>query len=147
MGEINYAADFLDWFAEEAVRNHGDFIQTSDDSHRTVVIREPIGVCGLITPWNSPAAMITRKLGPAIAAGCTSVIKAPAETPLTALALAELTDRVGMPHGVVNIITADENTADIGRILITHKDVRKISCTGSTRVRQLLAQQASASLR
>ncbi|KAH0386014.1 succinic semialdehyde dehydrogenase, partial [Aureobasidium melanogenum] len=147
VGEVLYAANFLDWFAEEAVRNQGDFIQTSESSHRTVTIREPVGVCGLITPWNFPAAMITRKVGPAIAAGCTSVIKAPAETPFTALALAELADRVGVPRGVINVITANENTAEIGDILTTHKNIRKISFTGSTRVGKLLAEKASATLK
>lgn len=147
IGEVLYAANFLDWFAEEAVRNQGDFIQTSDSSQRTVTVREPVGVCGLITPWNFPAAMITRKVGPAIAAGCTSVIKAPAETPFTALALAELAERVGIPRGVINVITANENTAEIGNILTTHKHIRKISFTGSTRVGMLLATKASATLK
>lgn len=147
IGEVLYAANFLDWFAEEAVRNQGDFIQTSDSSQRTVTVREPVGVCGLITPWNFPAAMITRKVGPAIAAGCTSVIKAPAETPFTALALAELAERVGIPRGVINVITANENTAEIGNILTTHKHIRKTSFTGSTRVGMLLATKASATLK
>merc|ERR1712093_398199 len=104
-GEATYAANFFEWFSEEAPRAYGDTIPASVAGNRVVTIKEPVGVCGLITPWNFPAAMITRKIGPALAAGCTVVAKSPGETPFTALALAELAHRAGIPKGVVNIIS------------------------------------------
>lgn len=107
--EVKYAAGFFEWFSEEAPRIYGDTIQPSNPDCRLVIIKEPVGVCGLITPWNFPAAMITRKIGPALAAGCTVVVKAPGETPLTALALVELGRRAGVPSGVVNVREEPQN--------------------------------------
>ncbi|KAJ9210249.1 hypothetical protein DTO166G4_8177 [Paecilomyces variotii] len=146
-GEVTYAANFFEWFSEEAVRVYGDTIPSSVPGNRVMTIKEPIGVCGLITPWNFPAAMITRKVAPALAAGCTVVVKTPGETPFTANALAELAHRAGIPKGVVNIVTASKNTAEVGQILTTHQDVRKISFTGSTNVGKLLMKQASSTLK
>ncbi|POR38343.1 Putative succinate-semialdehyde dehydrogenase [Tolypocladium paradoxum] len=145
--EVKYAASFLEWFSEEAPRIYGDTIQASNPSCRLITLREPVGVCGLIVPWNFPAAMITRKVGPALAAGCTVVVKAPAEAPLTALALAELAHRAGVPKGVVNIITASENTVAVGRVLTTHPMIKKVSFTGSTAVGKLLMKQCSSTLK
>ena len=145
--EVRYAASFLEWFSEEAPRIYGDTMQATNPSCRIVTLREPVGVCGLIAPWNFPAAMITRKAGPALAAGCTIVVKAPGETPLTALALAELAHRAGFPAGVVNVITTLENTADVGRILTTHPTIKKVSFTGSTGVGKLLMSQSASTLK
>ncbi|KAI0422866.1 Aldehyde/histidinol dehydrogenase [Xylaria grammica] len=146
-GEVNYAAAFFEWFSEEAPRTYGDSIPSTVPGNRVVTLKQPVGVCGLITPWNFPAAMITRKIGPALAAGCTTVSKAPGETPFTSLALAELAHRAGIPKGVVNIITALDNTPEIGKILTTHPTIRKVSFTGSTGVGKLLMEQASSSLK
>lgn len=146
-GEIDYAASFLEWFAGEATRSYGDFIQPTNAVHRTITIRQPIGVCALVTPWNFPAAMVTRKVGLAIAAGCTVVLKAPAETPLSALALAELSLRAGVPKGVFNVVTALENTISIGALLTSSALIQKVSSTGSTRVGKLLMQQSSPTLK
>ncbi|KAF2022414.1 succinate-semialdehyde dehydrogenase [Aaosphaeria arxii CBS 175.79] len=146
-GEIAYAAAFLTWFAEEAIRIQGETVRTNVDSHRVVTVREPVGVCGLITPWNFPAAMITRKAGPAIAAGCTTVVKAPGETPLTALALAELAERAGIPGGVFNVVTTLKYTPEVGRTITTSPIVRKISFTGSTTVGRLLCEQSSSTIK
>ncbi|KAJ4147625.1 hypothetical protein LMH87_002137 [Akanthomyces muscarius] len=146
--EVKYAASFLEWFAEEAARIAGDAMPASSNpSCRIVTMREPVGVCGLITPWNFPAAMITRKVGPALAAGCTVVVKAPAEAPLTALALAELAHRAGIPNGVMNVITAMENTVAVGKVLTTDPIVKKVSFTGSTPVGKLLMQQSASTLK
>ena len=146
--EVKYAASFLEWFAEEAARVAGDAMPASSNpSCRIVTMREPVGVCGLITPWNFPAAMITRKVGPALAAGCAVVVKAPAEAPLTALALAELAHRAGIPHGVVNVITAMKNTVAVGKVLTTNAIVKKVSFTGSTPVGKLLMQQSASTLK
>ena len=106
-GEVVYGASFIEWFAEEAKRIYGETIPTTDNNKRYIVIKQPIGVCAAITPWNFPIAMITRKVAPALAAGCTVVIKPAEATPLSALAVAELAQRAGMPAGVLNIITAD----------------------------------------
>ncbi|KAI9167765.1 succinate-semialdehyde dehydrogenase [Paramyrothecium foliicola] len=145
--EVKYAASFFEWFSEEAPRIYGDTIPASNPNCRIVTLKEPVGVCGLITPWNFPAAMITRKIGPALAAGCTVVCKAPAEAPLTSLALAELAHRAGIPKGVVNIVTALENTAAIGQILTTHPLIKKVSFTGSTGVGRLLMNQSSSTIK
>ncbi|KAK2062092.1 succinate-semialdehyde dehydrogenase [Colletotrichum caudatum] len=145
--EVAYAASFYEWFSEEAPRIYGDTIQASNPSCRLVTLKEPIGVCGLIAPWNFPAAMITRKVGPALAAGCTVVVKAPAEAPLTALALAELAHRAGIPAGVVNVITALDNTVSVGKVLTTHPIIKKVSFTGSTGVGKLLMNQCSTTLK
>lgn len=146
-GEVKYASDFLLWFSEEAPRIYGNTIPASVGGRRVLTIKEPVGVCGLITPWNFPAAMITRKAAPAIAAGCTVVVKAPGETPLTSLALAELAIRAGIPAGVFNVVTTLENTPDVGKTLCTHPKVQKISFTGSTAVGKLLMKQSADTLK
>jgi succinate-semialdehyde dehydrogenase / glutarate-semialdehyde dehydrogenase len=146
-GEAAYAAGFFEWFSEEAPRAYGDQIGASVPGNRVVTIKQPVGVCGLITPWNFPAAMITRKIGPAIAAGCTVVAKSPGETPFTANALAELSRRAGIPPGVVNIITALKNTAEVGETLTTSPTIKKVSFTGSTNVGKLLMKQSSSTLK
>lgn len=146
-GEVTYAANFFEWFSEEAPRVYGDTIPASIPGNRVSTIKEPIGVCGLITPWNFPAAMITRKIGPALAAGCTVVCKSPGETPFTSLAIAELGHRAGIPKGVVNFITAMQNTPEVGEVLTTHPTIRKISFTGSTGVGKLLMKQSSSTLK
>ncbi|RDW81027.1 NAD-dependent succinate-semialdehyde dehydrogenase [Aspergillus mulundensis] len=146
-GEVLFAASFLEWFSEEAARIYGDTIPHTQPNFRVSVLKEPVGVCGLITPWNFPAAMITRKLGPALAAGCTVVVKTAGETPFTANALIKLGERAGIPPGVVNSVTALANTAEIGQALCSSNIVRKISFTGSTRVGKLLMQQSSSSLK
>ena len=146
-GEATYAANFFEWFSEEAPRIYGDTIGSSVPANRIVTTKEPVGVCGLITPWNFPAAMITRKIAPALAAGCTVVCKAPGETPFTALALAELAHRAGIPKGVVNIVTALDKTAEVGEALTTSPTIRKVSFTGSTGVGKLLMKQSSNTLK
>jgi len=144
-GEITYAASFIEWFAEEARRVYGDTIPAPLSSQRIVVTKEPIGVCAAITPWNFPAAMITRKAGPALAAGCTMVLKPASQTPLTALALVALAERAGVPRGVLSVVTG--SAADIGRVLATHPAVRKLSFTGSTEVGRTLMKQTADSIK
>ena len=140
-GEIEYAASFVEWFAEEARRVYGDVVPSPWADRRMLTLRQPVGVAALITPWNFPAAMLTRKAGAALAAGCTVVAKPASQTPFTALALAELAQRAGLPPGVLNVVTGD--AATIGGVLTTHPLVRKVSFTGSTAVgKQLLAQSA-----
>ncbi|KAI8982219.1 Aldehyde/histidinol dehydrogenase [Mycotypha africana] len=146
-GEITYAASFYEWFAEEAVRTYGTVIPSHLPGQRFVTIKQPVGVVGIITPWNFPAAMITRKVGAALAAGCTVVIKPGAETPYSALALAELAKRVGIPAGVVNIIPTHNHVADVGKELCTNPIVKKISFTGSTNVGKLLMSQSSGTMK
>ena len=146
-GEVQYAANFFQWFSEEAPRVYGDTIPSSVPGNRVITMRQPVGVCGLITPWNFPAAMITRKIGPALAAGCTVVAKSPGETPFTSNALAELSRRAGIPKGVVNFISALSNTPEVGEVLTTDPRVKKISFTGSTNVGKLLMKQASSTLK
>jgi succinate-semialdehyde dehydrogenase/glutarate-semialdehyde dehydrogenase len=146
-GEVNYAAGFLEWFSEEAPRAYGDTIPSTVSGNRVITLKQPIGVCGLITPWNFPAAMITRKIGPALAAGCTVIAKSPCETPFTANALAELAHRAGIPKGVVNIVTASQNTPKVGKLITTHPKVHKVSFTGSTNVGRLLMNQASSTIK
>jgi succinate-semialdehyde dehydrogenase/glutarate-semialdehyde dehydrogenase len=141
MGEVVYAASFLSWFAEEARRAYGDVIPAPTPNARIIVTKEPIGVVGAITPWNFPLAMITRKAGAALAAGCTIVIKPSEETPLCALALAALAAEAGIPAGVVNVVSGDAPA--IGQALMESKAVRKISFTGSTRTGKLLMRQAA----
>ncbi|BCL73474.1 NAD-dependent succinate-semialdehyde dehydrogenase [Vibrio nigripulchritudo] len=140
-GEIAYAASFIEWFAEEAKRTYGETIPSHKADARIVVTKEPIGVVGAITPWNFPAAMITRKCGPALAAGCAVVLKPAPETPFTALALGELAIRAGIPAGVLNIVTGD--AIQIGGALTQSPIVRKISFTGSTHVGKILMNQSS----
>jgi succinate-semialdehyde dehydrogenase/glutarate-semialdehyde dehydrogenase len=143
-GEVAYGASFVEWFAEEAKRIGGETIPTTDNNKRFLVIRQPIGVCAAITPWNFPVAMITRKVAPALAAGCTVVVKPAEQTPLCALALAELAQRAGVPPGVFNVITADSaRSIEIGRVLCASDVVRHLSFTGSTEVGRLLAAQCA----
>jgi succinate-semialdehyde dehydrogenase/glutarate-semialdehyde dehydrogenase len=143
-GEVAYGASFVEWFAEEAKRIGGETIPTTDNNKRFLVIRQPIGVCAAITPWNFPVAMITRKVAPALAAGCTVVVKPAEQTPLCALALAELAQRAGVPPGVFNVITADSaRSIEIGRTLCASDVVRHLSFTGSTEVGRLLAAQCA----
>ncbi|KAL8745783.1 MAG: hypothetical protein Q9190_002118 [Brigantiaea leucoxantha] len=146
-GEVAYAAGFFEWFSEEAPRVDGETISASIPGNRVFTIKEPVGVCGLLTPWNFPAAMITRKVGPALAAGCTMVAKSPGETPYTSLALAELAHRAGIPKGVVNFITALDNTAEVGSAITASETVRKVSFTGSTGVGKLLMKQSADTLK
>lgn len=145
--EVDYAANYFEWFSEEAGRVYGDTISGITSDRRIYTIKEPIGVCGLITPWNWPAGMVTRKIGPAIAAGCTIVLKSPGETPLTSGALAELAHRAGVPPGVLNVVTTLENTPEVGTLLTTSPTVKKVSFTGSTRVGKILMKQASSTLK
>lgn len=140
-GEIVYAASFIEFFAEEAKRIYGETIPAPKEDARIMVIRQPLGVVAVITPWNFPAAMITRKLGPALAAGCTAVCKPAGETPLTAFALAELAMRAGVPKGVINVING--KSSEIGGVWCASPDVRGLSFTGSTEVGRLLMRQCS----
>ena len=143
-GEVAYGASFIEWFAEEAKRVSGDVMASTWSDKRTVVIKQPIGVCAAITPWNFPIAMITRKVAPAIAAGCTIVIKPAEQTPLSALALAELAHRAGLPAGVINIVTADAaRSIEVGDVLCASPKVRHLSFTGSTPVGRILMQQCA----
>lgn len=140
-GEVVYAASFLEWFAEEAKRVYGDTIPGHQADKRIVVIKQPIGVVACITPWNFPLAMITRKAGPAIASGCTVVLKPASQTPFSALALAELAGRAGIPKGVFNVVTG--SASEIGGELTANPIVRKLSFTGSTEVGKLLMEQCA----
>ena len=147
-GEVVYGASFLDWFAEEAKRVYGETIPTTDNNKRYIVIKQPMGVCAAITPWNFPIAMITRKVAPALAAGCTVVIKPAEQTPLSALALAELAQRAGMPAGVLNVLSADaESSIAIGKVLCASDIVRHLSFTGSTEVGRILAAQCAPTIK
>jgi succinate-semialdehyde dehydrogenase/glutarate-semialdehyde dehydrogenase len=147
-GEVGYGASFLEWFAEESKRVYGETIPTTDNNKRYLVIKQPIGVCAAITPWNFPIAMITRKVAPALAAGCTVVIKPAEATPLSALAVAELALRAGMPAGVLNIITADgANSIAVGKVLCSSDVVRHLSFTGSTEVGRILAAQCAPTIK
>jgi len=143
--EIQYAAGYVQWYAQEAVRTYGEMIPSPDASKRLLVLKQAVGVVAVITPWNFPAAMIARKLAPAFAAGCTAVVKPAEATPLTALALAVLAERAGLPPGVLNIVTG--SPAPIGGELATHPRVRKLSFTGSTAVGKLLAIQSMGTLK
>jgi succinate-semialdehyde dehydrogenase / glutarate-semialdehyde dehydrogenase len=140
-GEVAYAAAFLEWFAEEAKRVYGDTIPGHQGDKRIVVLKQPIGVVAAITPWNFPLAMITRKAGPAIASGCTVVLKPASQTPFSALALAELAERAGIPKGVFNVVTG--SAGDIGTELTANPLVKKLSFTGSTEVGKLLMKQCA----
>jgi succinate-semialdehyde dehydrogenase / glutarate-semialdehyde dehydrogenase len=144
-GEIAYAASFIEWFAEEAKRVYGDTIPSPWNDRRFVIVKEPVGVCGAITPWNFPAAMITRKAGPALAAGCTMVAKPAESTPLSAFALAVLAERAGIPAGVFNVLTGEPRA--IGGELTSNPDVRKITFTGSTEVGRILMQQSAETIK
>ncbi len=144
-GEILYGASFIEWFAEEAKRTYGDVIPHDKQGRRLLVIRQPVGVVVAITPWNFPNAMITRKVGPALAAGCSVVIKPASETPLSALALVALAEEAGIPKGVINVVTG--SAREIGGILTQHPLVRKVSFTGSTAIGKLLMQQCSSTMK
>jgi len=140
-GEIGYGASFLEWFAEEAKRIYGDVIPQTVASRRLLVLKQPVGVCAAITPWNFPNAMIARKVGPALAAGCTMVVKPASATPYSALAMAELAERAGVPKGVFSVVTG--SSGPIGTELCTNKIVRKVSFTGSTAVGKILLKQCA----
>ena len=140
-GEVVYAASFFEWFAEEGKRLYGDVIPTHLADRRIIVIKEPVGVCAAITPWNFPSAMITRKAGPALAAGCTIVIKPASSTPYSALALCELAERAGVPAGVMNVVTGA--SSQIGGELTSNEKVRKLTFTGSTNIGKVLMRQCA----
>lgn len=140
-GEIAYAASYIEWFAEEAKRVYGDTIPGYTEDRRILVMKQPVGVCAAITPWNFPAAMITRKVGPALAAGCTIVVKPASQTPLSALALCVLAERAGVPKGVLSCVAG--NAREIGGELATNPIVRKLSFTGSTEVGKVLIKQCA----
>ncbi len=143
-GEVAYGASFVEWFAEEAKRVNGETLPQFDNNRRLMVIKQPIGVCAAITPWNFPLAMITRKVAPALAAGCPVIIKPAELTPLTALAAAELAVRAGIPAGVLNLITADaDNSIAVGKVFCASEVVRHISFTGSTEVGRILMAQSA----
>ena len=145
-GEIAYGASFIEWFAEEGKRAYGDVIPTTQKGRRILVTKDPVGVVGLITPWNFPNAMITRKIGPAMAAGCTVVLKPARETPFSALALAELAHRAGVPKGVINIVTSSSGSR-VGAVMTADPRIRKISFTGSTGVGKILMEQSAGTLK
>ena len=143
-GEIMYGASFIEWFAEEGKRVYGDVIPPHMPDKRLIVLKQPIGVCAAITPWNFPNAMITRKAGPALAAGCTIVLKPAEQTPFSALAMVELAHRAGIPNGVFNIVTGDaKSSIEIGKELCANPIVRKLSFTGSTEVGRILMRQCA----
>ncbi|MCB0327599.1 MAG: NAD-dependent succinate-semialdehyde dehydrogenase [Bdellovibrionales bacterium] len=145
LGEIRYAADFCLWYAEEAKRIYGDVIDGPSYQEKFLVLRAPVGICAAITPWNFPLAMITRKLAPAIAAGCSMIIKPSEETPLTALALGEILSQIAMPKGLVQIING--NPQDIGEFFCSHPAISKLTFTGSTEVGKLLMKQCASSVK
>ena len=145
-GEVGYGAAFIEWFAEEGKRVYGDIVPTFAADKRVLVYRQPVGVVAAITPWNFPNAMITRKAAPALAAGCTFLVKPPAETPLSALALAELAHRAGIPAGVFNVVTTDQHE-QVGREFTENPTVRKFSFTGSTEVGKLLMAQCASTVK
>ena len=147
-GEVDYAASFVEWFAEEAKRVAGETLANTVAGQRLLVLKEPVGVCAAITPWNFPLAMITRKLAPAIAAGCTIIIKPAEQTPLSALALAYLAEQAGIPAGVINVITADSTRSiTVGSALCDSPVVRKLSFTGSTAVGRVLMRQSAGTVK
>jgi succinate-semialdehyde dehydrogenase / glutarate-semialdehyde dehydrogenase len=144
-GEIAYAASYIEWYAEEARRLNGEIIPSPWADKQLMVTQEPVGVCAAITPWNFPAAMITRKVAPALAAGCTMIVKPASQTPLSALALARLAEQAGIPRGVLNVLTGSATA--LGGELTRHPAVRKLSFTGSTEIGRLLAAQCAPSLK
>jgi succinate-semialdehyde dehydrogenase/glutarate-semialdehyde dehydrogenase len=145
-GEVAYAASFIKWFAEEGKRVYGDVIPSHTEDRRIVVIKQPIGVIAAITPWNFPLAMITRKVGPALAAGCSVIVRPTYETPLSALALAHLAEKAGFPQGVFNVIVG-KDSATMGKILCESDLVKKISFTGSTEIGRILMKQSASTLK
>lgn len=144
-GEIAYAAAYVEWFAEEAKRAYGEVIPSPFKDRQIVVTREPVGVCAAITPWNFPSAMITRKVAPALAAGCTIILKPAEQTPLSALALAELAEQAGVPRGIFSVVTG--RAAAIGGVMTASPTVRKLTFTGSTAIGQLLMQQCAGTVK
>ncbi|MBI2234767.1 MAG: NAD-dependent succinate-semialdehyde dehydrogenase, partial [Micavibrio aeruginosavorus] len=147
-GEVGGTAAFVEWFAEEGKRVYGDTIPSHKTDARIIVTKEPVGVIAAITPWNFPSSMITRKVGPALAAGCTAILKPAEDTPLSALALAVLAEQAGIPKGVFNIVTGSLDSAPaIGEVLTTHPDVRKFSFTGSTEVGKILMRQCASTVK
>lgn len=147
-GEVVYGASFIEWFAEEARRVYGETVPTTDHNKRYLVIKQSMGVAAAITPWNFPIAMITRKVAPALAAGCPVVIKPAEQTPLSALAVAELAQRAGMPAGVLNVVTADgDHSIEVGKVLCASDVVRHLSFTGSTEVGRILAAQCAPTIK
>ena len=146
LGEVSYAASFVEWYAEEAKRIEGEILPSFNTNRRHLVLRQPIGVCAAITPWNFPLAMVTRKVAPALAAGCTVVIKPSELTPLSALAAAELAHRAGVPAGVLNVITTSHSAA-VGQTLCASPTVRHLSFTGSTEVGRILMAQCAPTLK
>ncbi len=146
LGEIDYGASFVDWFAEEAKRIYGDIISANEPDKRIIVLKQPVGVVAAITPWNFPIAMITRKVAPALAAGCTVVLKPSEDTPLSALALAYLGKKAGFPKGVFNVITTN-NPQNVGEILTKSLKIKKISFTGSSEVGKILIKQSSSTVK
>lgn len=145
-GEVMYAASFLEWFAGEAERTHGETIPTANRNQRILTVKEPLGVAACLAPWNFPIAMITRKVGAALAAGCTTIWKPAGETPLSALAQAVLAKEAGFPAGTINVVTTLNKVGEVGEAFCSSKLVRKLSFTGSTRVGKLLAKQCSNNL-
>lgn len=146
VGEIEYGASFVDWFAGEAERTYGDILPINASDKRSWIIKQPVGVCAAITPWNFPNAMITRKVAPALAAGCTIVVKPPQLTPLSALALAQLASEVGIPDGVINVVPSTQSKA-IGEVFTNHPQVRKFTFTGSTAVGKALMEQCAGTMK
>lgn len=144
-GEINYSASFVSWFAEEATRSYGDTIPSSYQNTTVMTFKEPVGVCGIITPWNFPAAMITRKIAPAFAAGCSVVIKPPSETPFSCIALAKLALTAGIPNSCLHVIPTKDRNASL--VLATHPKVKKLSFTGSTSVGKMLTKLAAETMK
>ena len=144
-GEVLYGAGFVEWFAEECKRAYGDVVPSNQPGRRIVVLKQPIGVCAAITPWNFPSAMILRKAGPALAAGCTMVLKPAAETPLSALALAELAAQAGIPAGVFNVVSGP--AVEVGAVLTASPNVRALTFTGSTEVGKLLMEQSAGTVK
>lgn len=145
LGEVKYAASFIQWFAEEGKRIYGDVIPTTNKGQRFIITKEPLGVVAAITPWNFPLAMITRKAAPALAAGCSIVIKPANETPFCALAIAKLAELAGIPAGVINVITGDSEA--IGDVFTTHEKVKKLTFTGSTPIGRLLMSKCSSTVK
>lgn len=146
VGEIEYGASFIDWFAGEAERSYGDMLPIASSDKRSWITKQGVGVCAAITPWNFPNAMITRKIAPALAAGCTIVVKPPQQTPLSALALAQLASEVGIPDGVINIVPTTSAKA-VGEVFTTHPRVRKFTFTGSTAVGKQLMEQCAGTMK
>ena len=145
-GEVQYGASFIEWFSEEARRVYGDTIASPDNSKRIITLKQAIGVVAAITPWNFPIAMITRKIAPALAAGCTVVLKPAEDTPLCALALAQLAKEAGFPDGVLNVVPTLQAT-EVGKVFTTHPSIAKVSFTGSTEVGRILMQQSASTVK